>query len=187
MRNAATAAEVDNPKHGTSPVWIDRLCIGLVAYVLVCATWMLTGVGGERVRHYVGLLADTPASLVAFIVTATTAHRLAPGTLRKAWACLASALGLYIVGTMIGVASWLHNVDPFPGSADFFYLAFFPFFMTAVGLMIRAAAVKIRWTQFLLDAIVLVAGFGAFFWFLIIRPAASSTELDMLKYTLSQL
>ncbi len=33
---------------------------------------------------------------------------------------------------------------------------------------------------------ILVAGFGAFFWFLIIRPAASSTEIDLLKYTLSQ-
>ena len=187
MRIAGTAAQVNNQKPGTSPVWIDRLCIGLVIYVVVCATWMLTGVGGERVRHYVGLLADTPASLIALIVTITTARRLPSGTLRRAWACLATALGVYIIGTMIGVSSWLHGIDPFPGSADYFYLAFFPFFMTAVALMIRAAAVKIRWTPFLLDATVLVAGFGAFFWFLIIRPAASSTELDMVKYTLSQL
>ncbi len=33
---------------------------------------------------------------------------------------------------------------------------------------------------------ILVVGFGAFFWFLIIRPAQSSTEVDVLKYTLSQ-
>ncbi|MBS0389289.1 MAG: hypothetical protein JSR15_12500, partial [Proteobacteria bacterium] len=178
---------MNKQESGTSPVWIDRLCTGLVFYVIVCAVWMLTGAGGETVRHYVGLLADTPASMIAVIVTITTALRLPPGTLRRAWACLATALGLYVIGTMIGVTSWLHGVDPFPGSADFFYLAFFPFFMTAVALMIRAAAVKIRWPQFLLDATVLVAGFGAFFWFLIIRPAASSTELDMLKYTLSQL
>jgi diguanylate cyclase (GGDEF)-like protein/PAS domain S-box-containing protein len=158
----------------------------LVIYVIVCAVWMLTGLGGERVRHYVGLLADTPASLTALIVTITAARRMAAGTTRTAWACLSVALGLYLVGTTIGVSSWLHGRDPFPGSADFFYLAFYPFFMTAVGLMIRAAAVKIRWTQFLLDATVLVAGFGAFFWFLIIRPASSSTEIDLLKYTLSQ-
>ena len=177
---------MSNQKSGAPPVWIDRLCIGLVIYVVVCAAWMLTGIGGERVRHYVGLLADTPASLIALIVTITATRRMAAGMTRTAWACLSAALGLYLVGTTIGVTSWLHGRDPFPSSADFFYLAFYPFFMTAVGLMIRAAAVKIRWTQFLLDATVLVAGFGAFFWFLIIRPAASSTEIDVLKYTLSQ-
>ena len=177
---------MSNHKSGAPPVWIDRLCIGLVIYVIVCAVWMLTGIGGERVRHYVGLLADTPASLTALIVTITATRRMAAGMTRTAWACLSMALALYLVGTTIGVVSWLHGRDPFPGSADFFYLAFYPFFMTAVGLMIRAAAVKIRWTQFLLDATVLVAGFGAFFWFLIIRPASSSTEIDLLKYTLSQ-
>ena len=58
--------------------------------------------------------------------------------------------------------------------------------MVAVGFMIRAAAVRVRWSQFLLDAVILVAGFGAFFWFLIIRPAEASTEVDVLKNTLSQ-
>jgi diguanylate cyclase (GGDEF)-like protein/PAS domain S-box-containing protein len=160
--------------------------VGLVAYVAVCVVWMLAGFGGEQVRHYVGLLADTPACLAALFVTFAAARRMEPGTLRTAWLSLSIALALYFVGTMIGVYSWLHDQDPFPGVADYFYLAFYPFFLTAVGLMIRAAAAKVRWTQFTLDAIILVAGFGAFFWFLIIRPAASSTEIDVLKYTLSQ-
>jgi diguanylate cyclase (GGDEF)-like protein/PAS domain S-box-containing protein len=168
------------------PAWIDKLCIGLVVYVVVCVIWMLTGFGGELVRHYVGLLADTPSCLAALIVTAETARRMRPGTSRAAWRCLSIALALYFVGTTIGVSSWLHDRDPFPGVADVLYLAFYPFFFAAVGLMIRAAAVKVRWTQFLIDAVILVAGFGAFFWFLIIRPAATSTEIDVLKYALSQ-
>ena len=147
---------------------------------------MLTGFGGEQVRHYVGLLGDSTPCLTAVFVTAVTAWRTPRGITRKAWACLSVALALYFCGTTIGVYSWLHDRDPFPGPADVFYVAFYPFFMVAVGFMIRASAVRVRWSQFLLDAVILVVGFGAFFWFLIIRPAQSSTEVDVLKYTLSQ-
>ena len=147
---------------------------------------MLTGLGGPQVRQYVGLLGDSPACLTAVIIAGATAWRLPRGTLRTAWACLSVAIALYFVGTMIGVVSWLHERDPFPGPADYFFLTFYPFLMLAVGFMIRHAAVRVRWTQFLLDAVIMVAGFGAFFWFLIIRPAESSAELDVLKSTLSQ-
>ena len=182
----ASAQSAPQPRTTAPPAWVDRFCIGLVAYVVVCVAWMLTGFGGERVRHYVGLLADAPACLAAILLTIAAARQMAPGTSRTAWRCLSAALALYFVGTTIGVNSWLHGRDPFPGVADLFYLAFYPFFLAAVGLMIRAAAVKVRWTQFTLDAVILVAGFGAFFWFLIIRPAASSTEIDVLKSALSQ-
>ena len=182
----ANAAATPHDGNQAPPAWVDRLCLGLVAYVVICATWMLTGIGGPAVRQYVGLLGDSPPCLAAFIVTTVTALRMAPGTLRRAWLCLAIALALYFGGTAVCVYSWLHGKDPFPGPADFFYVAFYPFFMVAVAFMIRAAAVRVRWMQFLLDATILVAGFGALFWFLIIRPAQASTELDVLKYTLSQ-
>jgi diguanylate cyclase (GGDEF)-like protein/PAS domain S-box-containing protein len=169
------------------PGWIDKLCIGLAIYVAVCAAGMVTGFGGEQVRHYLGLLGDTPASLTALIITIAATRRMPRGPSRTAWSCLATALALYFVGTSIGVNAWLHDRDPFPGIADVFYLAFYPFFLFAVGLMIRAAAVRVRWTHFLVDATILVVGFGAFFWFLIIRPAASITEVDVLKHALSQI
>jgi len=157
-----------------------------VIYVAVCIVWMLTGFGGAQVRHYVGLLADTPACLTSLIVMIEATRRMQRGTSRTAWQFLSAAIALYFVGTTIGVVSWLHDRDPFPGIADLFYLAFYPCFLTAVALMIRAAAVRVRWTQLLVDAVILVAGFGAFFWFLIIRPAAPISELDVLKNALSQ-
>jgi diguanylate cyclase (GGDEF)-like protein/PAS domain S-box-containing protein len=169
------------------PRWIDKLCIGLAIYVFICAAGMVTGFGGESVGHYLGLLGDTPASLTALIVTIAATRRMPRGPSRTAWVCLSIALALYIVGTSIGVVSWLNERDPFPGIADVFYLAFYPFFLVAVGLMIRAAAVRVRWTQFLVDATILVLGFGAFFWFLLIRPAATNTEIDVLKNALSQI
>ncbi|HZF26220.1 MAG TPA: EAL domain-containing protein [Steroidobacteraceae bacterium] len=174
--------------HSTAapPGWIDKLCIGLVVYVVICVAWMLTGFGGERVSHYVGLLADAPACFTALIVTAAATRRMAGGISRIAWASLSTALALYFLGTSTGINDWLHNRDPFPGPSDVFYLAFYPFLGVAVALMIRAAAVRVRWAQFLIDAAILVVGFGAFFWFLIIHPAASNGEVDVLKNALSQ-
>jgi diguanylate cyclase (GGDEF)-like protein/PAS domain S-box-containing protein len=157
-----------------------------VIYVAICSVWMQAGFGGERVRHYVGLLGRFPASFAAVIVAVAAARRMPAGAPRTAWRCLSLALALYFVGTVIGVNSWLHGQDPFPGVADVFYLAFYPAFFAAVGFLIRAAAVRVRWVQLALDAMILVVGFGAFFWFLVIRPAASSTEIDVIKNTLSQ-
>ena len=183
-----SAATGSLEEHRTAPLsgWVDRLCLALLFYVVTCIVLMLTGFGGERVRHYVGLLADTPACIVALIVTLETTRRMVPGPSKTAWRMLSASLALYAIGTSIGVNDWLHDRDPFPGIADFFFLAFYPCFFIAVGLMIRVAAVQMRWTQFVLDAAILVAGFGAFFWFLIIRPAATSTELDFVKNALSQ-
>ena len=144
------------------------------------------GFGGDGVRHYVGLLADSPACLAALIITAAATRRMARGTSRTAWACLSTALAMYFVGTSIGVNAWLHDRDPFPGPSDVFYLAFYPFLGVAVALMIKAGAVRVRWTQFAIDATILVVGFGAFFWYLIIHPAASNGEVDMVKNALSQ-
>jgi diguanylate cyclase (GGDEF)-like protein/PAS domain S-box-containing protein len=181
-----TAGSAQNNHSKAAPGWVDKLCIGLVIYVAICAVWMLGGFGGAWITHYVGLLADSPACLVAVIVAVAAARREAPGAPRMAWRCLALALALYFAGTTIGVNSWLHGRDPFPGLADVFYLAFYPACFAGVGIMIRAAAVRVRWVQFSLDAMILVAGFGAFFWFLVIRPAAASTEIDVIKNALSQ-
>ncbi len=41
--------------------------------------------------------------------------------------------------------------------------------------MIRAAAVRVPWARLALDATILMLGFGAFFWFFVIRPAPRPT------------
>ena len=146
---------------------------------------MLTGFGGPQITHYVGLLSDAPAALASVVVAAATARRTARGTLRTAWIALAVALALYFIGVAIGTVSWLRGHDPFPGPADIFYCAFYPTLAAAGLLLIRAAAVRVPWIQLSLDATIFVAGFGAFFWFLVIRPAALQVEVDFLKQALS--
>ena len=169
-----------------APGWVDNLLIGLVLYVAICSVWMLAGFGGERITHYVGLLADSPACFTAVVVAVAAARRMPAGAPRTAWRYLSIALALYFVADTIGVSSWLHGQDPFPGVADVFYVAFYAALFPAVVYLIRAAAVKVHWVQLALDAAILVSGFGAFFWFLVIRPAASSTETDVIKNTLTQ-
>jgi diguanylate cyclase (GGDEF)-like protein/PAS domain S-box-containing protein len=172
-------------RFGATPRWVDRLFIGLAIYVVTGSVWMLTGFGGPQITHYVGLLSDAPAALASVVVAAATARRTARGTLRTAWIALAVALALYFIGVAIGTVSWLRGHDPFPGPADIFYCAFYPTLAAAGLLLIRAAAVRVPWIQLSLDATIFVAGFGAFFWFLVIRPAALHVEVDFLKQALS--
>ncbi len=167
------------------PRWVDPLVLGLLIYVVADTVWMLTGLGGPNMTHYVGLLSDLPAALACVIVAAATARHVERGPLRAGWTCLAFALGLYLIGLTIGTSSWLRNIDPFPGPADLFYSAFYLALALAALFLIRAAAVRVPWVQLSLDGTIFVVGFGAFFWFLVIRPAASATEVDLLRQGLS--
>jgi diguanylate cyclase (GGDEF)-like protein/PAS domain S-box-containing protein len=147
--------------------------------------WMLCGFGGPTVTHYVGLVSDMPAALISTTIAAATARHSARGALRSAWNALAVAQGLYFIGTAIGVSSWLQNQDPFPGPADIFYCAFYPALAVASLAFIRAYAVRVAWVHLALDATIFVVGFGAFFWFLVIRPVAAGPGVDLLKQALS--
>jgi diguanylate cyclase (GGDEF)-like protein/PAS domain S-box-containing protein len=164
---------------------VDVLFIALVIYASTVTVWMLCGFGGPTVTHYLGLISDLPAALVSTVIAATTARHSARGALRSAWVALAAAQGLYFIGTAIGVSSWLQGQDPFPGPADIFYCAFYPVLALASLALIRAYAVRVAWVQLTLDATIFVVGFGAFFWFLVIRPVAAGTGVDLLKEALS--
>jgi diguanylate cyclase (GGDEF)-like protein/PAS domain S-box-containing protein len=181
-----TVAVAAEPKPEPVPGWVVRLLRALVLYVAATGVWMLTGAGGERVQHYLGLLSDGPANLTAVILTAAAAHRVPRGPLRAGWRCLALGLALYFVGTCIGTATWLGGRDPFPGPADVFYLAFYPAAFAGSLFLIRARAMRVPWGRLALDTTIFVVGFGAFFWFLVIRPAAAEAGIGFAKQALSQ-
>ena len=181
-----TKVTIAPPKYsGTKPRWVDPLVAGLLVYTAAATCWMLAGFGGPAVTHYVALLSDLPAAIASGVLAATTARQIERGPLRSGWLLLAVALGLYLLGLTIATISWLHHVDPFPGPADVCYCAFDVVLALATISLIRAAAVRVPWVQFSLDATIFIVGFGAFFWFLVIRPAASATELDFLRQALS--
>jgi diguanylate cyclase (GGDEF)-like protein/PAS domain S-box-containing protein len=183
----ATAATTwERVRAETSPSWVDTLFVGLIIYVAIAAIWMLTGVGGRKVSEWVGLAGDLPSSFCSVVFSAAAARRAPRGALRMAWIWLSIALALYFTGSSIDIISWLLDRDPFPGPSDLFCLAFYPAAFIAALYLIRAAAVRVPWVQLSIDATICVVGFGAFFWFLVIRPAQPGTEVDFLKQMLSQ-
>jgi len=181
-----TAATSGRTRSEPALGWVDKLFTVLVIYVVIGAIWMLTGLGGQKITHYVGLLADSPSCLSSVLFSIAAARRTPRGALRIAWIWLSIALALYFVGTVIGTGSWLFDRDPFPGPSDVFCIAFYPAVFVAALYLIRAAAVRVPWAQLSIDATICVVGFGAFFWFLVIRPAASGTVTDFFKQLLSQ-
>ena len=182
----ASVVSVAAPETAAARSWVDRLYFGLLIYTALCTVLMLWDVGGKQVTYYVGLLSDTPACLVTTILAIVAARRTQSAVLRRAWRWLAIALALYLAGTLITVQSWLRNQDPFPGPSDLCFLAFYAAILVASVHLIRAAATQIPWTQLILDATILVIGYGAFFWFLVIRPAGGQAEVDSLKQGLSE-
>jgi diguanylate cyclase (GGDEF)-like protein/PAS domain S-box-containing protein len=147
---------------------------------------MLSGAGGPKVTFYVGLLYKEPAELVCILVAAAAARRMPPGPLRSAWWSLATALALYFIADCIGLTYWLLGHDPFPSPADIFYCAFYLPLTAAAVWLIRAAAVRLSWAQLVLDTAIFVVGFGAFFWFFAVQPAAIHADLGVLKEALSE-
>jgi len=170
----------------SGPQWPGTLLAALLVYVVAVGAWMLSGLGDAVTQHYVGLLADGPPCLAAALIAAVTARQLPRGPLKTAWWCLAAALAVYLVGTVIAIVYWLQDHDPFPGLADWCFLAFYPAFFAAVLFFARARGVRVPWARLALDVVILAVGFGAFFWFLVIRPAEAQAEVDLLKQALSQ-
>ena len=169
-----------------APAWVNRLLVAFAIYVAVGAAWMLSGLGGPTVIFYVGLTYKLPAEIAFICVATATARRMAPGPLRSAWWSLTTALAIYFVGDFVGLVSWLVGQDPFPGPSDFLYCAFYLPLAAAALWLIRAAAVRLTWIQLCLDTAIFVIGFGAFFWYLVVEPAAMHAQLGILKEALSE-
>jgi hypothetical protein len=127
--------------------WVDKLFTLLVIYVVIGAIWMLTGLGGQKVTHYVGLLADSPSCLCSVLVSMAATRRIPRGALRTGWIWLSIALGLYFVGTVISTGSWLFDRDPFPGPSDVFCIAFYPAVFVAALYLIRSMRRFVWWAS----------------------------------------
>jgi diguanylate cyclase (GGDEF)-like protein/PAS domain S-box-containing protein len=170
----------------SAPRRVNRLFAGLVVYSAAGAALMLTGVLGPTITHYIGLTWSLPAALTAVIICGITARCAPAGDLRRAWISLTFALACYFLGESFGSASWLlRGADPFAGPSEFLYWGFYLGLPAAAIFLIRAAAVRVPWVQLSMDATIFAVGFGAFFWFLVLHPAAQLHEASGLKQALS--
>jgi diguanylate cyclase (GGDEF)-like protein/PAS domain S-box-containing protein len=167
--------------------WTGALAVGLFIYIPL--TLLLTfaeGTGGEAFEVF-KLYSDFPASLGSAVLATVAAWKAAEPAVKRTWTFLAASISVYTVGNLLNSTYWLFGVDPFPSVGDVFFLGFYPLLFTAVFVGIRAAAVHVQWGRLALDATILMLGFGAFFWFFVIGPAAAADrDPDVIKYVLSQ-
>jgi hypothetical protein len=121
------------------------------------------------------------------VLLAAAARQSPDPAVSRTWTLMAAALGVYCIGNLINSTYWLFDRDPFPSVGDVFFLAFYPLVFAAVLNVIRTASLRVAWGRLALDGTILVLGFGAFFWFCVIRPSvAADGDADHLRYALTQ-
>jgi diguanylate cyclase (GGDEF)-like protein/PAS domain S-box-containing protein len=167
--------------------WTGALAAGLFIYIAI--TLLLTfaeGTGGAAFEIF-KLFSDFPASFGSALLAAVAARHAHDTAVKRTWTFLAAAIGVYTVGNLLNSTYWLFGVDPFPSVGDVFFMGFYPLLFSAILVAVRAAAVRVPWVRLALDATILMLGFGAFFWFFVIAPAAAADrDPDVIKYVLSQ-
>jgi len=166
--------------------WAGFLAVGLAIYVLIAILLTSLSVGAGPMFELFTLFSDSPASIGSAILAALAARGAHDLASRRTWQLLAASLAVYSVGNLLNSTYWYFGHDPFPSVGDVFFLAFYPLLFAAVLTAVRAGAVRVAWGRLLLDATILMLGFGAFFWFFVIRPTATADgELDIIKYVLT--
>ena len=167
--------------------WTGALAVGLGLYVLAAVLLTVLDPAGGRALEVFNLYSDSPACFATVVLCMAAARQTDEPAVRRTWRLLAAALGVYCVGNLLNSTYWLFDRDPFPSVGDAFFLAFYPLVFAAVLNVIRAASLRVPWGRLALDGTILVLGFGAFFWFFVIRPsAAAGGDADVLKYALTQ-
>ncbi len=166
--------------------WTGGLAVALAVYALAAILLNVLDADGGRALQVFNLYSDSPACLATIVLSVVAARSAENPSVRRTWWLLAAALGVYCVGNLLNSTYWLFDRDPFPSVGDVFFLAFYPLVFAAVLTVIRAASLRVPWGRLALDGTILVLGFGAFFWFFVISPAAAGGEADLIKYALTQ-
>ena len=166
--------------------WTGALAVGLAIYVLVAILLTALDADGGRALQVFNLYSDSPACLATIVLCVVAARSTEDASIRRTWWLLTAALGVYCVGNLLNSTYWLFDRDPFPSVGDVFFLAFYPLVFAAILTLIRAASLRMPWGRLALDGSILVLGFGAFFWFFVIRPSAAGGAGDVIKYALTQ-
>jgi diguanylate cyclase (GGDEF)-like protein/PAS domain S-box-containing protein len=167
--------------------WTGGVAVGLFIYIAVAIAAILVDSRQRPLVELFNLYSDTVASIIVTVLMAAAARAATDSAARRTWSLLAAAMFAYSAGNLIHATYWLYGVDPFPSIGDAFFLAFYPLVFSAVLTVIRTASVRVQWARLALDTTILMLGFGAFFWFLVIAPMAEAQrDPDLLKYVLAQ-
>ena len=185
MSTGTVPTLINAPRERFAAGWTGFLTIGLVIYSVATIVVTVLGVGTGPGFEFFTLFSDTPTSVGATFLAAMAARSAQDPSARRTWQLMAAALTVYSIGNLLNSIYWHFGRDPFPSIGDLFFLAFYPLVFAAILTVIRAGAVRVPWGRLALDSTILMLGFGAFFWFFVIRPSAAATgNPDIIKYVL---
>jgi diguanylate cyclase (GGDEF)-like protein/PAS domain S-box-containing protein len=167
--------------------WTGAVTVALFAFIAIAILLILVDGSRWPALDVFNLYSDSIASIGVSVLSAAAARGSSDAAARRTWWLLTAAMSAYSIGNLLNASYWLVGVDPFPSIGDVFFLGFYPLLFAAVLTVIRAAAVRVQWARLGLDTMILMLGFGAFFWFCVIAPtSAAQRDPDMLKFVLAQ-
>jgi diguanylate cyclase (GGDEF)-like protein/PAS domain S-box-containing protein len=166
--------------------WTGGLAVALAVYIFIAILLTIPDAEPDSALDIFTLYSDFLPSVVTAILAVAAARHTPDPLARRAWHLMATALAVYSVGNLLNSTYWLFGHDPFPSIGDVFFLAFYPLLFAAVLTVVRASSLKVPWGRLALDSTIVVLGFGAFFWFFVIRPSAASGDADHVKFVLTQ-
>jgi len=171
---------------GFADGWTGAVAVGVIVYVAAAIYVTVAGFEPSPGLDFYLLLSDVPASLAAAVLAIKAARLAHQPAARRTWKFLSAAIVTYIVGNLIDFYYRVADIEAFPSLADVAYIAFFPIVFAGFVVAVRASSLRVSWGRLLLDASILVLGFGTFFWFFVISPAAAASEEEFASFVLTQ-
>jgi diguanylate cyclase (GGDEF)-like protein/PAS domain S-box-containing protein len=171
---------------GFADGWTGAVAIGTILYVAAAMFVTVADLPSSTGLEFFKLVSDQPAAIAATLLALVAARKAPQPAARRTWQFLAAALVTYNTGNLIDAFLRIADLTPFPSLADLFYLAFFPILFAGFTTAVRASSLRASWGRLLLDAAILVLGFGTFFWFFVISPAVAANEEEFARFVLTQ-
>jgi diguanylate cyclase (GGDEF)-like protein/PAS domain S-box-containing protein len=171
---------------GFSDGWTGAVAIGTIVYVAAAIFLTIADLPPSTALEFYRLVSDQPCAFAAALLAIVAARQAQLPAARRTWKYIAAAVVAYNVGNLIDAFLRIAELTPFPSAADLFYLAFFPILFAGFTVAVRASSLGVSWGRLLLDSLILVLGFGTFFWFFVISPAAAASEEEMARFVLAQ-
>jgi len=171
---------------GFADGWTGAVAIGVIVYVAAAIWVTMASLPPSPALDFYRLVSDQPSAIAAALLAIVAARTTRQPAARRTWQFLAAAIVTYNLGNLVDAFLRIAGLTPFPSMADFFYLAFFPILIAGILVSLRASSLRASWGRLLLDSLILVLGFGTFFWFFVISPAAAANEEELARFVLTQ-
>ena len=162
-----------------TPIWLrgqkSFWVLSAAVYILIFSLWIFLKWTDPAYESFIANLGYLPLGFFSVIcaIYAASQKALNPGT-RRAWQLIALGLILSVFADILYLGLELTRPIVFPDIPDFFYLVFYPLLflgLITVPTELSDPAQKKTWK---FDIAIILTGFTAILWYLIIAPTAVS-------------